>query len=221
MAVFATLLSSVMNGSPFQYPGVTILAGDHRFRSGHVRVVALVALVFLKGGMFELPCGFVLVAGPALLDGPRLQQTGGIRCVGIVALKAISLNPQVAVPPVPPVGMTVDAQSRCFFLKKAFKARRVGVMAGKTFPFLEGGVGQAFPTGRVLVASEAKGWNGFQGLSRAVRKMEFVAHRTIPVCDRLMDEFVLEEYLMAVLRLSDQCSEQYRKGDGNHQDVKS
>jgi len=94
-------------------------------------------------------------------------------------------------------------------------------MTGKTLTFTEGCVDEAFPPGRVLVASEAKIWNGSQGLSRALRKMELVTDCTVTVCDRLMDESVLEKDLVAVLRLSDPCGEQYGKDDEKHQDVKS
>jgi len=43
--------------------------------------------------------------------------------VGIVALKATSLNAQIAVLPTLSVGMTADAKCRYFYFQEAFEAR--------------------------------------------------------------------------------------------------
>ena len=89
----------------------------------------------------------------------------------------------------------------------------MGVVAGKALPFLQGRVRDSFPGSRVLVAFKAKIGNGFGYLSRSFRKMKIVAHRTVLIYDRLMNEPVLEEGFMPVLGLGYRSQEQQRQGD--------
>ncbi len=51
--------------------------------------------------------------------------------------------------------------------------------------------------------------------------MEIVAHRTILICHRLMNEPVLEEGLMAVLGVGRRGQKQHRQGDKQAPEVKS
>lgn len=86
----------------------------------------------------------------------------------------------------------------------------MGVVAGKALPFLQGRVRDSFPGSRVLVAFKAKIGNGFGYLSRSFRKMKIVAHRTVLICDRPMNEPVLEEGFMPVLGLGYRSQEQQK-----------
>ena len=68
----------------------------------------------------------------------------------------------------------------------------MGVVAGKALPFLQGRVRYSFPGSRILVAFKAKIGNGFGDLPFSIRKMEIVARSTVLICDRPMNEPVLE-----------------------------
>ncbi len=57
-----------------------------------MRVVTLLAFIFLQSRVFKGVFVQVFVAGAALPDRDRFEQVGRIRCMGIVALQTISLE---------------------------------------------------------------------------------------------------------------------------------
>ena len=98
----------------------------------------------------------------------------------------------------------------------------MGIVAGETlFTFLQGLVNDLFPFSGILVAFKAKFWNRFGNLHGSFRKMVVVAHGTILICHRFMNEPVLEECLMAVLAAGRRSQEQHGQSDEHYQDVKS
>ena len=98
----------------------------------------------------------------------------------------------------------------------------MGIVAGETlFPFIQRFVNDLFPFCGILVAFKAKFWNRFGNLHGSFRKMVVVAHGTILICHRLMNESVLQEGLMAVLAVGRRSQDQHGQSDEKYQDVKS
>jgi hypothetical protein len=92
-------------------------------------------------------------------------------------------------------------------------------VAGKALPFLQGRVRDSFPGSRILVAFKAEIGNGFGYLSRSFRKMKIVAHRTVLIGYRSMNEPVLEKGFVPVLGLGYRTQEQHRQDDKQERGV--
>lgn len=110
---FMTGVTSVFNRSVDIFTGcflvVAILTRCRWFGRRLVRVVALLAFIFVKGGMFV---GFLVdtfVTCTALPDGGRLEKAGRIGSVGVVAQLAIPCKPGFAVQAVFLAGVASDA----------------------------------------------------------------------------------------------------------------
>ena len=98
----------------------------------------------------------------------------------------------------------------------------MGIVAGEApLPFLHGLVNHLFPFSGILMAFKAKFRNRFGNLHGTFRKMVVVAHSTILISHRFMNEPVLEEGFMAVLAAGRRSQEQHGQRDEHYQDVKS
>ena len=72
---------------------MTFLAGGGFFGRRHMRVVTLLAFIFLESRVYIGLFDYVLVAGITLSDGTRLEQARGVGGVGVVAQLTIPGKP--------------------------------------------------------------------------------------------------------------------------------